>query len=135
MPQVVTCLLENKGKILILKRSEKVLTYKGMWGGVAGYVEKNEKPIQTSIKEIYEEVGLTEKDIKFINKLSPIKFKDTHCGKEYDWIIFPFLYSVDDKNKIKIDWEHSDYKWIFPSEISDYDTVPHLDEIVKKFYG
>ena len=41
MPKVVTCILQYKNKILILKRSNKVGTYKEMWGGVAGFVEEN----------------------------------------------------------------------------------------------
>ena len=39
MAKVVTCLLENKGEILILRRSEEVGTYRELWGGVAGFVE------------------------------------------------------------------------------------------------
>ena len=45
MPKAVTCLLINdNGKLLILKRSKKVSTYKGQWGGVAGYIEEGESP-------------------------------------------------------------------------------------------
>jgi 8-oxo-dGTP pyrophosphatase MutT (NUDIX family) len=48
-------------KLLILKRSDKVGTYKGLWGGVAGYVEENEEPYETALKEIKEEVGIEKK--------------------------------------------------------------------------
>ncbi len=132
MPKVVTCLLENKGKILILKRSSKVRTYKGLWGGVAGYVEEGETPLETAIKEIKEEVDLEKDDVEFIRRIAPIKFTDFHEGKKYDWTIFPFLFYVFKKDKIKIDWEHSELKWITPSDIINYDTVPHLKEIVLK---
>jgi len=135
MPKVVTCILENNGKILILKRSEKVRTYKGMWGGVAGYVEDGETPIETSLKEIKEEVGLEKSDIKYIKKSNPIKFYDVYKGKKYDWEVYPFLYSVIEKDKIKIDWEHSELKWIYPKEIYSYNTVPHLKDIFDNFFG
>ena len=135
MPKVVTCLLENKGKILILKRSLKVRTYKGLWGGVAGYIEEEEKPLETAIKEIKEEVSLEKDDIKLIRRINPVKFTDYYEGEKYDWKIFPFLFSIDKKDKIKIDWEHSELKWINPSEIIDYDTVPHLKEIVLKIFS
>ena len=134
MPSVVTCLLENNGKILILKRSKNVRTYKGMWGGVAGYIEKEENPIQTVLKEIREEVGLNKEDIIKKRELEPIKFTDTYNNRKYNWTIFPFLFSVKCKEKIKIDWEHSDFKWILPSRIKEFNTVPHLREIVKKFF-
>ena len=52
MSQVVTCILEHDGKILLLKRSNQVGTYRGLWGGVAGYVEELEDPYDTALKEI-----------------------------------------------------------------------------------
>jgi len=135
MHKVVTCLLEHNGKILILKRSLKVRTYKGLWGGVAGYIEEGETPLETSIKEIKEEVGLEEENFKLIRRIDPVKFTDFYEGKKYDWIVFPFLFSVYKKDKVKIDWEHSELKWIFPLEIINYNTVPHLKEIVLKFFS
>ena len=95
MPNVVTCLLENKDKILILKRSSKVRTYKGLWGGVAGYIEEGETPLETAIKEIKEEVNLEKTDVELIRRIAPIKFMDFHEGKKYDWTIFPFLFYVN----------------------------------------
>jgi len=133
MPNVVTVLLINdEEKILILKRSSKVRTYKGLWGGVAGYIEENEKPYETALKEIKEEVGLENEDVKFLKKFDPISFTDIYEGKRYDWKIFSFLFKIKEKRKIKIDWEHSDYRWIAPSEIKKFDTVPHFKDIVSK---
>ena len=95
MPKVVTCLLINKkGELLILKRSNKVRTYKGLWGGVAGYIEKDEEPYETALKEIKEEAGLEKKDIRFIKKIDSIKFTDLYEGDRYDWEIFPFLFKM-----------------------------------------
>jgi 8-oxo-dGTP pyrophosphatase MutT (NUDIX family) len=133
MPNVVTVLLINdEEKILILKRSNKVRTYKGLWGGVAGYIEENEKPYETALKEIKEEVGLENEDVKFLKKFDPISFTDIYEGKHYDWKIFSFLFKIKEKRKIKIDWEHSEYRWIAPSEIKKFDTVPHFKDIVSK---
>ena len=133
MPTVVTVLLINdEKKILILKRSNKVSTYKGMWGGVAGYVEENEEPYETATKKIKEEVGLEYKDVELLKQLDPISFTDFYEGKRYDWKIFSFLFKLKEKRKIKIDWEHSEYRWIAPSQIKKFVTVPHLKEIVSK---
>jgi len=133
MPKVVTCLLvNNEGKLLILKRSDKVGTYKGLWSGVAGYVEENETPYETAIKELKEEAGLDKKDFNLVKKLDSIHFTDNYKGKRYDWEIFPFLFRTEKKKKIDIDWEHLEYRWIPPSDIIKYDTVPHFKEIVSK---
>jgi 8-oxo-dGTP pyrophosphatase MutT (NUDIX family) len=133
MPSVATSILVNsKGELLILKRSDKVKTYKGLWGCVAGYVEKNEKPYETAIKEISEEVGLKKEEVTLKKTLDPIIFTDFYEQIRYDWKIFVFLFEIRKKSKIKIDWEHSEYRWIKPSEIEKFDTVPHLKEAVKK---
>jgi 8-oxo-dGTP pyrophosphatase MutT (NUDIX family) len=135
MTSVVTVLLVNdEKKILILKRSNLVKTYKGLWGGVAGYVEKDEKPYETALKEIKEEVGLENKDVELLKQLNPISFIDYYEAKKYDWKIFPFLFKIKEKRKIKIDWEHSQYRWISPSQIQKFETVPHLKEIVLKLF-
>ena len=131
MTSVVTVLLLNeKEKILILKRSDKVKTYKGMWGGVAGYIEEHEEPYETALKEIKEEVGLETKDVELLKKIDPISFIDYYEDEKYDWKIFPFLFKIKNKTKIKIDWEHTEYRWIDPKQIKKFNTVPHLKEIV-----
>ena len=95
MPRVVTCLLVNDDrKLLILKRSNMVRTYKGLWGGVAGYVEKNEEPYETALKEIREETGLGKKDVKLIKQVESVNFTDFYEGVRYDWKIFPFLFKT-----------------------------------------
>ena len=133
MLKVVTCLLMNgDNKLLILKRSSKVRTYKGLWGGVAGYVEDDEEPYETALKEIQEEVGIEKEDVSIIEQDDPIEFTDFYEGERYDWIIYPFLFRIEKKGKLQIDWEHSEYRWIIPSEITRYDTVPHLKDIVSK---
>ena len=134
MPIVVTCILEHNGKILILKRSNKVLTYKGLWGGVAGYVENNENPYETAIKEIKEEAGIEQDNIKLSKEINPIIFTDIYDNKKYNWKIYPFLFLITKEAKVIIDWEHSEFRWISPSEIKNYNTVPYLKEIVLKIY-
>jgi len=103
-----------------------------MWGGVAGYIEENEEPYETAIKEIKEEVGLEEKDVTFIKKLEPIAITDFYENIRYDWEIFIFLFRVNQKSKIKIDWEHSEYRWIPPSEIKKFDAVPQFKKAVSE---
>ncbi|MCD6467174.1 MAG: NUDIX domain-containing protein, partial [Methanomicrobia archaeon] len=59
---VVTSFLSFDNKILILKRSEKVSTYKGKWAGISGYIE-DETPLEAAQREIFEELGLKKEDI------------------------------------------------------------------------
>jgi len=132
MINVVTSIIKNeKDKILILKRSDKVGTYKAQWSGVSGYIEKDEEPIDTALKEIREETGLSKNQVKFIKKSEPIKLIDVYNGKEYNWIIHPFLF-ISKYSKINIDWEHSEYRWVLPSKIEEFDTVPGFNKVVSE---
>ena len=131
MPTVVTCLLTDKSnRILILKRSKKVSTYNELWSGISGYIEKNETPLETAYKEIKEETNIDKKNVQLIKKLKPITFTDKHKGKKYKWTVHPFLFKIINNTEIKIDWENTEYRWIHPHEIHNYNTVPKLKDII-----
>jgi 8-oxo-dGTP diphosphatase len=120
---------------LLLKRSNLVGTYRGLWGGVAGYVEELEDPYETAVKEISQEAGIDLDALMLIKKGDPIEFSDTYEGRRYDWIVYPFLFHIEDKGLVRIDWEHEEYRWVFPSEVRKLDTVPGLDEVVTQLLG
>jgi 8-oxo-dGTP pyrophosphatase MutT (NUDIX family) len=133
MPSVVTCVLLDENKnILILKRSDKVRTYKGFWSGISGYVEEGEEPVDTAFKEIREETGLNDNNVELIKIVNTIKFTSFYEGERYDWKVYPFLFKILKKSKIQIDWENISYKWIKPSDIDKFKVVPHFKEVLLK---
>jgi eIF-2B alpha/beta/delta-like uncharacterized protein len=127
---VVTAFLENQGKILILKRSDKVKTYKHHWAGVSGSIEAGESPDERVKKEIGEETSLNPEDVQFVRKGRLLRIEDG----DYLWTVYPFLYHVTQPNKINIDWEHTERRWIYPDEIAEYRTVPNLEQTLKRVY-
>jgi nicotinamide-nucleotide amidase len=132
---VVTSFLEFQKKILILRRSNKVGTYQSQWAGVSGYIEKS--PDQQALIEIQEETGLSASDVELTRKGNTITARDDKLKRI--WIIHPYLFRVLNPDKIKIDWEHTETKWITPEEIADYPTVPRLkvalDMVLLKQHG
>ena len=132
MPQVVTCILEHGGKILLFKRSNLVGTYRGLWGGVAGYVEELEDPYDTALKEIRQEAGIGVDALELVRKGDPIEFSDTYDGRRYDWIVYPFLFHIESKELVRVDWEHEEYRWVYPSEVKKFNMVPGFDEVATK---
>lgn len=125
---VVTCFLEHDRKILILRRSQKVSTYQGQWAGVSGYIETSND--QQASTEITEETGLAKEDIQLLKKGKPLEVVDESLNRK--WIVHPFLFHVKTPQKIKIDWEHKEAKWINASEITRYETVPGLAEALNR---
>ena len=125
---VVTCFLEHGGKILILRRSSKVGTYQRSWAGVSGYMETTD--IRQAFTEISEETELYKNDLKLIKKGEPLEVIDRSLNRK--WIVHPFLFHVKAPEKIKIDWEHTEVKWIKPRELAKYETVPGLDKALAR---
>jgi 8-oxo-dGTP pyrophosphatase MutT (NUDIX family) len=125
---VVTCFLESNGKILLLRRSRQVGSYREKWAGVSGYVES--PPDKQAFIEIYEEAGLDADDIRLLKTGEPLFIDDNELGTR--WVVHPFLFHVTTPEKVKIDWEHKEYKWIEPADIDNYDTVPGLKNTLER---
>ena len=126
--RIVTSFIKHNDQILILKRSEKVRSMKGLWSGVSGIIENNENPIDRAKIEIFEEVGIKEKEIKLVKKLEKMKISSQQY-KNHEWEIFPFLFETKNEN-IELNWENSEFKWILPKELKNYQTVPSLEKIL-----
>ena len=128
--QVVTCFLESKNKILILRRSAQVSSYRGRWAGVSGYVEMTAD--EQALVEIEEETSLCGEDLKLTKKGRHLLIEDEKLGVK--WVVHPYLFHIKDRGKIKIDWEHKETRWIDPKDIDSYETIPMLKETLARVY-
>lgn len=126
--KIITCFLKNGNKILIIKRSDKVKSMKGLWAGISGIIERNESPLSRAKIEIFEELGIKDNEIELLKEAKEMRIKSPQYDN-HEWEIYPFLFSVDNP-KIKLNWENSDYKWINEDEISNYETVPSLEKVL-----
>ncbi len=126
--KIVTSFIKDNEKLLILKRSDKVKSMKGLWAGISGIIEKNEAPLKRARIEIFEEVGITEDMITLVRSAEEVRVNSPQY-KNHEWWIFPFLFEA--KNPIiKLNWENSDFKWINVKELENYDTVPSLQKVL-----
>lgn len=121
---VVTCFLMRRGKVLILQRSEKVGTFRCKWAGVSGYIEKGERPVDTAFKEIREETGLSGSNVALVREGAPLPIAFTN------FIVHPFLFECK-RGRIRLDWEHTAHRWIRPSGLGRFGTVPGLKAALK----
>jgi len=126
--RIVTVFLTQNDKYLILKRSDKVKTMKSLWAGISGIIEGNEEPLYRAKREVLEETGIPEDRITFLKKAHEIRI-DSPQYANHEWIVFPFLFSVQDPT-IRLNWENQNYRWITPTEIAQYQTVPSLDKVL-----
>lgn len=128
MRNVVTAFLEHDGKILLVRRSQSVGTYRGRWSGVSGYLEH--EPLEQALIEIREEAGLSGNDVELVKQCEPLDIVDVDENRR--WRVHPFLFHVKRPDAIRLDWENLELRWIRPSEIDNYETVPSLKETLAR---
>jgi len=126
--RIVTSFITSNGKLLILKRSEKVKSMKKLWAGISGIIEKNETPLDRAKIEIFEELDIKENQIKLLKAADKMKIISPQY-KNHEWQVFPFLFESNDP-KIKLNWENSEYKWISVDDLKNYKTVPSLNKVL-----
>ncbi|RLE47145.1 hypothetical protein DRJ25_03185 [Candidatus Woesearchaeota archaeon] len=123
---VVTLLVKCCEKYLLLKRSQKVSSYKGKWANIGGYIDRPITAKEIALKELEEETGITADKVTSIKKGEAIEYHDGQTNKT--WIVFPFLAELEKIPEIRLDWEHERYVWISPEEIKEFDIVPDIDK-------
>ncbi|MBS3101373.1 NUDIX domain-containing protein [Candidatus Woesearchaeota archaeon] len=122
---VVTGILMNKGKVLILKKSPKDHLYPNKWSFCSGYVKEFEPAEGSVLREIKEETGLN----AVIAKKGRL-FQVSDKSKGRCWVIMPFLCKSKSRN-VRLDHENAEFKWIKYSDIKRYPTVPGLEKDLK----
>ncbi len=132
MQDVITVFLTVAGKVLVLKRSGQVGTYKGHWAGISGYLE-SEDPLHQAYTEMAEEAGLGKEDVTLVKVGKPLEVLDSLRGRA--WRVHPFLFVVHSPEKIRLDWENVEMRWILPEEIVQLQTVPALKETLDRVIG
>ena len=85
--RVVTAFLTLGERILLLRRTDRVSTYKGRWAGVSGSVEAGSTPIEQAIQEIEEETGLSNANAIPILAGQSLDFVDDALN--WRWVVHP----------------------------------------------
>ncbi len=126
--KIVTSFIRDNEKLLILRRSDKVKSMKGLWAGISGIIEKNEEPLKRAKIEIFEEVGITEERIALVKTSEEMRINSPQY-ENHEWEIFPFLFEAKNPT-IRLNWENSEFKWINIEELENYETVPSLQKVL-----
>lgn len=120
MTDVVTAFARHRGEVLLIRRSDAVGTYAGLWGGISGYVEpETDDPREDAERELREEAGYA--DPTFVRAGEPLHVVDG----DREWTVHPFLYDVDSR-AVDPNEELADFEWVAPTDIRERETVPGL---------
>ena len=121
---------KNKIFYLLLHYPSSSKAPKEYWDLPKGHIEKGENEIETVKREVEEETGLKDIEIR-------AGFKETikyfFRWKDKNILKFVTFYLAETKTKeIKISGEHIGYKWLSYSEAMEQLTFQNAKEILKK---
>ena len=128
---VINSVLECGGKILLVRRSDKLGYYPGFWSGITGFLDDDKTPEDKLKEEIWEELGIGDDDLGQIESASSFEIEDSRYSKK--WIIHPLKATVLTK-EVELNWEAEEYVWILPEKIYEYSLLPSYDKVFKIFY-
>ncbi|HSA98320.1 MAG TPA: NUDIX domain-containing protein [Candidatus Nitrosotenuis sp.] len=126
--KIVTSFVTSNEKLLLLKRSDRVKSMRGLWGAVSGIIEEGEEPLHRAKIEIFEEIGIKSDQIQLLKAGNEMAISSPQYP-DHQWMVFPFLFSMKSQ-KVLLNWENSAYAWINPQEIHKYETVPSLADVL-----
>lgn len=134
---VVTCFIIKRSvsgsdSVLLVRRSDRVRTYRGHWAAISGYLEAGATPLEQAHEELREELGLSEQDVELVRIGEPLTFRDSDLG--ITWTVHPFLFRLHEDSEIHTDWEASASRWMTPEEMATLPTVPNLRETLARVY-
>ena len=133
---VVTCFVMRRDhgvdEVLIVRRSDRVRTYRGRWAGVSGYVEPGVTPEKQAYVELWEEAHLAPADVMLLRAGAPLPVQDAE--QSLSWVVHPFLFLIEAPARIQIDWEAHESRWVAPGDIAGLQTVPGLASALARVY-
>ena len=116
----------DERKVLFLKRSGG--RYIDTWWPVAGTPEAGEEPLQTAVRELGEETGLSP------DRLFSFGMEIPHADSSK--ALVTYVAFVDQNTLVTLNYEHSDYRWMTGAEAINQvpdDSKLYLDYLRERF--
>lgn len=120
----VGAIIELKGtdKILIAKRDTHEVNH-GTWEMIYGRIDHHEELITALKREVFEETGITDLEVKKLNRIWHIYRGNKH--EDTELYGFTFVCETSEK-KPKLSKEHKEFIWTTPEEAIKKMTVPGI---------
>ena len=118
---VMNIALMHGEEYLVVKRSETMNFYPGLWNGISGFIDDGQSLDEKVREELREELGLKEEAILSIELRGIFDQEAPELGKT--WIVHAIKATVQHK-EITLDWEASEHRWLTGEEYRTLELVP-----------
>lgn len=132
MVAVGAVIVNQEGKILLIRRSQKLDWHPGEWEIMYGRIAQHEDPQAGLAREINEELGIT------VVAGKPLTCWHIYRGHEQtvenDLIGITFI-ATTSETQITLSDEHEEYRWVTPVEAIDLIQVKGIERDIKAYIG
>ena len=127
VPVVRLIITNEEGKVLFLRRAQTAFG-DGGWCLPGGKVDYEETVEQSARKELREETALEARGPKFLfyQDSLPSEAGSMHC--------INFYFECGASGEFELNPESSDWAWIGPSELAEYEIVFRNDEGLRRYW-
>lgn len=129
---VVNSVVCRGDKILLVKRSSDLRLYPGYWNGISGFLDTDQSLEEKVEEEIEQELGLKKSAIKQMRRGHV--FSQDAAEYHKTWIVFPVAVEVS-SDRIKLDWEASDYIWTSLDKVKQMELMPGFLDVIEELFG
>lgn len=118
-------IMDEEGRILLMKRTNEPA--KGLYWYPGGRIKRGQSLEEALKEQVKEETGLSQSQVEVIKVASvdSVLFKSRHT------ININFLLKKKKDSEVKLDPQHSDFKWLKPEEFDKEKLDPYLTWVLK----
>jgi len=114
-------------RVLAIRRSETAPSRPLWWDIPGGVLEHGEDTMEGVLRELEEEAGITRDKVG----ISILDIGSGFNDKDEYWVTACYTAEVD-SSEVKLSFEHSEYKWVTPSEFLEMKTSPRIKQFLNK---
>lgn len=118
--------LDKRGKILMVKRSDTDDFLPGYYELPGGGTDFNEDPIEGLKREIIEETGLK---VEVSHPLTAFSFIMNHEGVPKHTVEIIYLCKALNSN-VRLSHEHSEFQWVNQDQLKDLGTTDFMRQLI-----
>jgi len=120
---IVMCTVKCGDEILLVKRGYELADAEGVWSTNNGFIDEIMPVAEIAQKEIKEELSVSA-------PLEHIKVGKSYTlvnpAEKRKYVVFPCLVLLDEKPKIVLDREHTEYRWITRNQLANFEILDDL---------